>query len=80
MAADRDARLRAGFDQMQAEGNDMANDPEIAAAMEAWITATERAVRTLLRAGVPHDGILSAVLGPTAELVIKVRDESGGAP
>lgn len=73
---ERKARVTAQFDQIQAEGDAWADDPEVADAIGAWMQATERAALVLLKCGVPPAGLLSALLGPTADLVVAVRDRA----
>lgn len=73
--SDRRARWTAQFDQAAAEGRDAANDPELRAVTARFVEATNALCAALLEAGIPPEGLMAAVLGPTAELIIRARDD-----
>lgn len=54
-------------------------DPSFLRAALAWHEATEAFIRAMIATGAGTDGLMGALLAPTADLVCEIRDESKAA-
>lgn len=73
---DRRGRMAAQMGQFTAEAREMADDSAVAGPVLEWRAATVAMVRMLLEQGIPKSAIMGAVLAPTVDVIIEVRDAS----
>lgn len=70
----RRARLGAQFDQAEAEGRALADDPVVAEAFERMIVGTRDAARAMLAVGIPSNQLVSGLVGVFVDVIMDVRN------